>query len=50
MPETAMPARFELEELESKDLQTHLTESDIERELGDLHAKHGTLFKPEDYQ
>jgi hypothetical protein len=38
------------EQLESKALQTHLTESDLERALGDLHGKHGSSLKPEFYQ
>jgi hypothetical protein len=46
----AMPARLELENLESRAQQTVMTDTDIEREIESTHARRGDILKPEDFQ
>ena len=46
----AMPARLELENLESRAQQTVMTDSDIEREVESTHGRRGDILKLEDFQ
>ena len=50
MPAPPMPARLELEDLQSRAEQGVICESDIEQELEGLHAKHGNILQPEDFE
>ena len=45
-----MPARLEMENLESRAKETELADSDVERELECMHTKHGNILKPEGFQ
>jgi hypothetical protein len=45
----AMQAQLELENQESRAEQTVLTGKDIMQELESMHAKYGTILKPEDF-
>jgi hypothetical protein len=45
-----MPARLELEDIQSRAEEGVICESDIEQELEGLHAKHGHILRLEDFE